>query len=82
MKGIKNSKYSVWIIAFVFALSIFAQSLLFHYLIYHEILFSTLWHSPEDFQILLASSHNGSIFWWVSIPFQKPMVDCCGVNAV
>lgn len=75
MKGIKNSKYSVWIIAFVFALSIFAQSLLFHYLIYHEILFSTLWHSPEDFfrfylpAATMAVFFGGLVFlfknrWW------------------
>ena len=75
MKGIKNSKYYVWIIAFVFALTIFVQCVLFHYLIYHEILFSTLWHSPEDFfrfylpAATMAVFFGGLVFlfknrWW------------------
>ena len=75
MRGLINTKYSDWIIAAVFALTIFVQCVLFHYLIYHEILFSTLWHSPEDFfrfylpAATMAVFFGGLVFlfknrWW------------------
>ena len=72
---IQSKNKNSYLIAFVFALSIFAQSVLFHYLIYHEILFSTLWHSPEDFfrfylpAATMAVFFGGLVFlfknrWW------------------
>lgn len=46
---IQSKNKNSYLIAFVFALSIFTQSVLFHYLIYHEILFSSLWTHTADF---------------------------------
>lgn len=69
---------STFIIAAVFAFSIFAQSVLFHYLIYHEILFSSLWHSPEDFFRFYLPGTTMAVFfasfvflfknrWWIVV---------------
>lgn len=78
MKGIINTRYSLWIIAGVFAFTIFAQCVLFHYLIYKEILLSSLWHSPIDFFRFYLPAATMAVFfssfvflfknkWWVVI---------------
>lgn len=70
-----KTKINIFFIPAVFALTIFLQCILFHYLIYNEILFSTLWHSPEDFfrfylpAATMAVLFGGLVFlfknrWW------------------
>lgn len=58
-----KAKINIFFIPAVFALTIFLQCILFHYLIYNEILFSTLWHSPEDFFRFYLSATTIAVFF-------------------